>query len=224
MKKALLLILAIVIIASMPLLGIACKSVPAEETVADETTVTETTATETTTAETTVAETTSAEGDNNYAPQSVDDLMWKNISNFLTQSYLKDDLEFMTEEDKKFQFYMIDLNEDGQDEYFVLLASPYFCGSGGCTMLLLDRYAELITKFTVIEPPLYVSQEKTNGWRDLLVYSEGTNRDLVFDGTTYPSNPSVAPESDKEPDDSYEVLFDAVNNPAKTYVFYEIEN
>ena len=26
----------------------------------------------------------------NYAPQSVDDLMFKNISNFLTLSYLKD--------------------------------------------------------------------------------------------------------------------------------------
>lgn len=164
-----------------------------------------------------------SQGGKSYAPQSVDDLQWKNISNFLTQSYLKDDLEFMTEQDKKFQFYQIDLNEDGHEEYFVYLVSPYFCGTGGCTVLLLDRYSELITRFTVMEPPIYVSQETTNGWRDLLVYSEGAYRDLIFDSSTYPSNPSVAPESSNKPDGNYEVLFDEENHPDKTYSFYETE-
>jgi hypothetical protein len=104
----------------------------------------------------------------NYAPQSVDDLMFKNISNFLTLNYLKDDLQFLSENDRKFQFYKIDLNEDGKDEYFVRFMSSYFCGTGGCTFLLLDRYAEIITKFTVMDANLCFKSkdkwmEKLNG-------------------------------------------------------------
>jgi hypothetical protein len=226
-KKVLLIILTVTIAALMSVFGFACKAESAAGATVPETTAAETTATtETTAAETTMVEetTAAAEDDTNYVPQSVDDLMWKNISNFLTQFYLIDDLPNMTDEDKKFQFYAIDLNEDGQDEYFVLFTSPYFCGTGGCTMLLLDYYSEVITRFTVMEPPLYVSEETTNGWRDLLIYSEGSYRDLIFDGTIYPSNPSVATESSKEPDDSYEVLFDNDNYPAKTYYFYDSED
>lgn len=232
MKKAMLIILTVTIAASMSVFGFACTAEPATETTAaPETTATETTAApETTAAETTMAEETTAvpeEDDSIYVAPSVDDGMWKNISNFLTQSYLADDLEFMSQEDKKFQFYAIDLNLDGQDEYFVYLISPYFCGTGGCTILLLDRYSEIITEFTVMEPPLYVSMEQTNGWRDLLIYSEGSYRDLIFDGTTYPDNPSVAPESStKEPDedDTYTWLFDDEYFPCKTYYFYEPED
>ena len=96
----------------------------------------------------------------NFSVQSVDDLMSKNIANFLTQSYLKNDLQFLSENDRKFQMYKIDLNGDGKDEYFVRFMGSYFCGSGGCTFLLLDRYSEIITKFTVVRPPIYVSAEK----------------------------------------------------------------
>ena len=132
MKKVILIILTVTIAASMSVFGFACTAEPAAETTAaTEETVAETTAPETTAApETTEAETTmaeettaAAEDDSKYVPQSVDDGMWKNISNFLTQFYLVDDLPNMTDEDKKFQFYIIDLNEDGQDEYNAVRAS-----------------------------------------------------------------------------------------------------
>ena len=155
----------------------------------------------------------------NYAPQSVDDLMFKNISNFLTLSYLKDDLKFLSENDRKFQFYKIDLNEDGKEEYFVRFMSSYFCGTGGCTFLLLDRYAEIITKFTVMDAPIYVSKAKTNGWRNLMIKSEGKFKELVFDGKSYPSNPSVVADSKIQPNSSFEILFDDKNLPSKTYTF-----
>lgn len=155
----------------------------------------------------------------NYAPQSVDDLMFKNISNFLTLSYLKDDLQFLSENDRKFQFYKIDLNEDGKEEYFVRFMSSYFCGTGGCTFLLLDRYAGIITKFTVMDAPIYVSRAKTNGWRNLMVKSEEKFKELVFDGKSYLSNPSVVSESKIQPDSGFEILFDDKNLPSKTYTF-----
>lgn len=163
--------------------------------------------------------TTTQNEDKGFATNSVDDLMSKNITNFLTQSYLKDDLQFLSENDRKFQMYKIDLNGDGKDEYFVRLMGSYFCGSGGCTFLLLDRYSEIITKFTVMRPPIYVSVEKENGWRKLMVESEGKYKELVFDGKRYPSNPSVVSDSEKTPGNDYEVLFDDVKLPAKIYTY-----
>jgi hypothetical protein len=155
----------------------------------------------------------------NFATSSVDDFMSKNIINFLTQSYLKDDLQFLTENDRKFQFYKIDLNADGKDEYFVRFMSSYFCGTGGCTFLLLDRYAEVINKFTVMDASIYISKDKTNGWKKLIVQSEGKFKELLFDGKNYPSNPSVVADSKTQPDSDFEILFDDRNLPAKTYTF-----
>lgn len=85
----------------------------------------------------------------------------------------------------------IDLNGDQQEEIFVGLRGSYFCGSGGCTILLLDPAGKLITKFTVSQPPVSVSSTLTKGWRDLLLYSRGSYRLLKFNGKTYPFNPSV---------------------------------
>ena len=97
--------------------------------------------------------------------------------------------------------------------------SSYFCGTGGCTFLLLDRYAEIITKFTVMDAPIYVSKAKTNGWRNLMIKSEGKFKKLVFDGKSYPSNPSVVADSKIQPNSSFEILFDDKNLPSKTYTF-----
>lgn len=154
-----------------------------------------------------------------FAPGSVDDLMSKNIINFLTQSYLENDLQFLTENDRKFQFYKIDLNDDGKKEYFVRFMSSYFCGTGGCTFLLLDRYAEVINKFTVMDAPIYISKDKTNGWKKLIVQSVGKFKELIFDGKSYPSNPSVAPDSKTQPGHDFEIIFDDKNLPSKTYIY-----
>ena len=154
-----------------------------------------------------------------FAPGSVDDLMSKNIINFLTQSYLENDLQFLTENDRKFQFYKIDLNDDGKEEYFVRFMSSYFCGTGGCTFLLLDRYAEVINKFTVMDAPIYISKDKTNGWKKLIVQSVGKFKELIFDGKSYPSNPSVAPDSKTQPGPDFEIIFDDKNLPSKTYIY-----
>jgi hypothetical protein len=154
-----------------------------------------------------------------FVPGSVDDLMSKNIINFLTQSYLKNDLQFLTENDRKFQFYKIDLNNDGKEEYFIRFMSSYFCGTGGCTFLLLDRYSELITKFTVMDTPIYVSKDVVNSWSKLIVQSGGKFKELVFDGKSYPSNPSIAVESKSTPGSDFEVIFDDLNFPCKTYKY-----
>ena len=107
--------------------------------------------------------------DSQFVPQSTDRQTAENLKSFLVNVYLKKDLPLLQDSDRKFQFYKIDLNEDGNDEIFVRLMSPYFCGSGGCTFLLLDQYGEIITRFTVTRAPIFVEPSKVNEWSLLLV-------------------------------------------------------
>ncbi|RQO69818.1 hypothetical protein DBR43_17325 [Pedobacter sp. KBW06] len=108
---------------------------------------------------------------------------------------LSDDLSknVVSEASRKFILFEYDLNEDGNKEIFVGLTGPYFCGSGGCTFLLLDHEGQQITKFTVTDFPVLVAGTKTNGWKDLILSSGGKNHLMKFNGKTYPSNPTVQP-------------------------------
>ncbi|NQX38248.1 hypothetical protein SAMN05421820_101261 [Pedobacter steynii] len=107
----------------------------------------------------------------------------------------KDDLSknLIPEPSRKFILFEYDLNEDGKTEIFVGLTGPYFCGSGGCTFLLLNHEGEKVTQFTVTDYPVIIAKTKTKGWKDLILSSAGKNHLMKFNGTGYPSNPSVQP-------------------------------
>ena len=75
------------------------------------------------------------------------------------------------------------------------------CGSGGCRLLVLTRteagFAP-VSRTTVTWLPVGVLDTSTNGWRDLWVTVSGGGmpagrRKLMFDGSAYPSNPTVPP-------------------------------
>lgn len=151
---------------------------------------------------------------------SVDDALAKNIANALINEHLKSDIKILTESDRKFQLYKTDLNNDGKNETFVRLMSPYFCGSGGCTFLLLDNLGELITKFTVTRPPFFIESSMENGWKTLLVKDADVFKALIYDNGTYPSNPSLVEKAPYDaPSGHAEVVFDVVANNSKTYTF-----
>ncbi|WP_316748744.1 hypothetical protein [Pedobacter gandavensis] len=92
---------------------------------------------------------------------------------------------------RKFKLFEYDLNEDGKKEIFVGLTGSNFCGSGGCTMLLLNPEGEMISRFTVVNYPIQISNTATKGWKDLVLNSNGKDHLMKFDGKTYPANPSV---------------------------------
>lgn len=155
-----------------------------------------------------------------YDPSSSNDQMAGNIKNFLVKDYLANDLANLQEIDRKFQYYQVDLNGDGKDEYFVNFMSPYFCGSGGCTILLLDHESNVITKFSVMRTPLYVEKAENEGWRDILVRSQGELKELKYNNGKYPSNPSVLPKAPYDaPSGSAVVMFDDNFAKAKTYTY-----
>lgn len=102
----------------------------------------------------------------------------------------------------------IDLNGDGHQDALVLMENPmYYCGTGGCTMLVFKGTTsgfEFVSRSTLIRGPVLVSEAKTHGWRDLIVEVSGggiapKQVALKFTGSKYPLNPSTLPPLPKSP-------------------------
>jgi polar amino acid transport system substrate-binding protein len=110
----------------------------------------------------------------------------------------------------------VDLNGDGTDEVFVYLLGPYFCGSGGCTMMLFARTGRgygLVDTFPITRKPVIVLESTTGGWADIVRAESGGGAagSLVthrFDGQGYPE---ASRTSDTEPPDGMSVFDAAVS-------------
>lgn len=130
---------------------------------------------------------------------------------------LKQDLQGMPANARRFKYEALDLNGDGKLEHFVFFQNAYFCGSGGCTYFLFSHKGQLLTRFTVADVPIIVLTSKTKGWRDLLLFHRGQSHKLRFEGQRYPGNPSVAPlyalgmQEEEDPDIRY--LFSEAQTP-----------
>jgi len=96
----------------------------------------------------------------------------------------------------------VDLDGDGKNEVIVYLAGRQFCGSGGCPTLVLASELSsyrVVTEITITRLPIRVLRTSSNGWRNIAVLvsgggvQPGYEAELRFNGSTYPSNPSVPP-------------------------------
>jgi len=94
------------------------------------------------------------------------------------------------------------LSGDTVPEVIVYLTSGGWCGSGGCTLLILEQRGPaftVVTKATATRLPIRALETKSHGWLDLGVRVQGGGifmpyeAALSFDGKTYPANPTVAP-------------------------------
>ncbi|CAA7386301.1 hypothetical protein [Chryseobacterium fistulae] len=156
----------------------------------------------------------------NYDEPTINDTLAQKIKTYLTNQYLKrEELNLLTDNNKKFQLYEVDLNNDSKKEIFVNLSSPYFCGSGGCTILLLSSDLKQITTFTVTKTPIFAEPTFENGWKRLMVKSEGNWRNLVYTNGSYPSNPSIAPKSTYNAPSGDALVIFSEQFPAKTYSY-----
>ena len=157
--------------------------------------------------------------DAGYMDFTVNDTLAERIGDFLKNDHLKSDYELLTDVNRKFQLAEIDLNNDGKNEVFVNFFTNYYCGTGGCSLLLLDSDMNIITKFTVTRTPLFIQKELLNGWNTILVQSQGKFVKLIHDTKGYPPNPSVVKPVDYAPSGHDLVLFDDNFSPSKTYTF-----
>lgn len=102
----------------------------------------------------------------------------------------------------KFSFAEVNLDAKGPNQVIVYLMGGGWCGSGGCTTLILSRYNSsyrVITKVSVTRPPIRILESRSHGWLDIAVWVQGGGVipgyecQLRFDGKSYPSNPTVPP-------------------------------
>jgi hypothetical protein len=143
-----------------------------------------------------------------------------NLVRLTLQDFYKEDLKknLIDSFGRRFIFYEYDLNQDGQKEIFVGLRGSFFCGSGGCTMYLLDNQGNLITKFTVARD-VVIDNKKTNSFNDLFIYSGGKFRVVKFNGKSYPSNPSLLPSLNVVPGDDLTRVLNFEIEPYPWFVF-----
>src|SRR5215469_7969591 len=85
-------------------------------------------------------------------------------------------LSSAAERTTRYTVAFVDLRGDGAKEVIVYLVGPRWCGSGGCTSLLLLPVGpswKIMSKTTVTQLPIRVLSTKTNGWHDLGVWVQG---------------------------------------------------
>ena len=93
----------------------------------------------------------------------------------------------------------IDLDGDNKKDALVLLQGMYWCGTGGCSMVVFqgtETGFRFVDQIPLVREPVLVSETRTQGWRDIIVRVSGGGikaKDVLlrFSGSTYPSNPSM---------------------------------
>ncbi len=115
------------------------------------------------------------------------------------QDYLKDMPEDRT---TRYSSAPVDLSGHQKREVIAYITGRSWCGSGGCTMLILtteDSHYRVVAKVAIVRPPIRLLPTKSHGWHDLSVQAQGGgivrsyDVKLSFTGRSYLRNPSAPP-------------------------------
>jgi hypothetical protein len=117
------------------------------------------------------------------------------------QGYLGEP-RFKQEKNTRYFSAFVDLTGGARKDVIVYLTGDAWCGTGGCTMLVLlpsESSYQAIARVPAVWPPIRTLISKTNGWHDIGVWLQGGGiqpgyeSELAFDGKSYSTNPSVPP-------------------------------
>jgi hypothetical protein len=83
---------------------------------------------------------------------------------------------------------------------------------------MIDFGLRLVTDIKLTRPPTWVSSRGSEGWRNLIVHVsdggiEAHESGLQFDGSTYPSNPTVPPAEPAADLDGSEIIIPEFGTP-----------
>jgi hypothetical protein len=100
---------------------------------------------------------------------------------------------------ERYLYNRVDLDGDGRPEVLAYVHGTSSCGSAGCLLLVYRRAGggyELVSRINGVENPVFVSERRSNGWRELIApvrWGEVGGRTvrnyhavLAFDGGSYP--------------------------------------
>lgn len=116
-------------------------------------------------------------------------------------------------------FAWADLNGDGLKDAVAFSRDEDWCGSSGCTLLVLEAVPKedqeelgpfhVAAEVAVVAGPVQLLASRHHGWADLSVVDEvGRTVRLAFDGESYPFSPAAGTAS---PSEEGTVLFSATN-------------
>lgn len=118
------------------------------------------------------------------------------------QTYLKSPPWTEADPTTRYLHALVDLDGDGMPDAIVYITGRTWCGSGGCTTLVLRREGssfKLVTRIPITRPPIRVMQATSHGWHGISVWAAGGGirpgyeAQLRFDGKTYSWNPTALP-------------------------------
>lgn len=148
---------------------------------------------------------------------------------------IKKELNF-EKDDFKYVRYNVDLNDDGIDEMFIYLKDWYFCTINGCKALVLKEdngEFEVIGNFSDVSYPIIISNKKTNGYKDVILYISGLGiedgyRIAKFNGEEYTKNiflERVVPIAEIKKEDIHGILLEEyhLNNIGEVIVDTKIK-
>jgi hypothetical protein len=96
----------------------------------------------------------------------------------------------------RYQYSLVDLNDDGKLDAIAFISDDNYCGSGGCWMVVLRGTSQgyaLVSATMLAQKPIFVLKDVQFGWHSLAVGLGGFGREpglalMRFDGMTYPPN------------------------------------
>lgn len=91
-------------------------------------------------------------------------------------------------EQTAYYYNYVDLNKDGQDEIFAVFVGPYMSGSGGSTAAIISQASdelEISQSFSLIHTPIIISDQLTNGYRNIITLRSGGGADAEYVELTY---------------------------------------
>jgi hypothetical protein len=120
------------------------------------------------------------------------------LNTFNDDDELKKEIISEKEHQTRYYYNRVDLNGDSRPETITYLVGPRVCGTGGCLLLVFTKANgkyKLVSEIVLVRPPIIVSEDKTNGWKDLYGFVAGGGiikgyfSPLKFDGKSYPESP-----------------------------------
>lgn len=99
----------------------------------------------------------------------------------------------------------VDLNDNKKKYIIAYIEGPKFCIENGCTVVILEdrgKSYSVISKISGAINPIIVSDEKTNGFKNIIMKVDNRNgeyiyKELKFNGNAYPLNPIDEPKVKK---------------------------
>jgi hypothetical protein len=100
----------------------------------------------------------------------------------------------------RYSYHLVDLNGDSKLDAIVYPVGFYFCGTGGCTLMIFQGVGtgfQLVGKASVSRTPIIVTPTKTNGWKNLIRTTAGGGFPLNYSYLRYrPGTGAYQPEEE----------------------------